>query len=449
MQVRRLRLLIMMAGMVLVLLLTGCGASIKGSININSDGSGSRTMVGFIKNEDMAKLRGGEAALDEVLNRSKPEVLDIKKVNSGDGIQYVFSYDFKNFDEYLSKTEKIINRKPDSKFTVSGGIFNRTYKFTESNISHDLVKWAAEAVAKSWVEIINPRDIYKIEGNEVKLIENKVNFDSNIDISTNKLYEVDRIEVATIINKLSGYERDILYTFAKSTNDALNKQDNELYNYMIKLIPKGGKLKKIESDDYITYKISFSSNDLKNLNQKTRGASLDERASISMNKIGGNGISENLQEYSDTIDFIKFLEGTNIKNGISYRLTVPAENTFRKLGDMDIADKGSNIKLDETSELTVNKGQKTLIQNFEGNQINFNTQIKTKGQASLFVAGILLIIILLISGIFITKYIMNRHETKLKKSRENRSIDKTWTFETDWTAHINKEQSDDSEPPSL
>lgn len=423
-----------------IVFFTGCGASVKNSISIDENGAGSRNIVCTIKNEDVKRLRGGIESIDEVIKSNKPEVLNLKKLEVTDGIQYVFSYDFKNLDEYILKTEKIIGKKPDSKISVSGGLFNKSYQFTESNISEELIKWAADSIAKSWIEIISPKDVYEIEATEVKFSGKTQSFDGDIKIVQNKIYEMERIEINTTINRVSGYGREILYSFSESTNSALNKNNNELNSFMLGLIPKGGKLKKIEEGNLVTYKISYDSNDIRGLNEKTRIASMDERASISINTAGGNSISEKIEEVTENIDFSKLLEGGKAKSGVIYRFEIPEKYSFKKVGETGVDEKADNVQVNGGGEITSNAKSRLLTEKYPTSRVDFSAQYKSKGQMGYLILGVILMVVMVISGVFLTKLIISKQEGRFRRKSSD-TMEKTWSFETDWT--LNSNQKDD------
>lgn len=184
-----LSLFVVLAGL---FLLTACWPGEVGVFTeFNANGSGKRTYVLDVMddllsdvaipnpedpNQDKGKgdvqndkyVTGGVVAIQTWLEENAPEFITVEAAKiDGYHRYFTLSFEFKNFDDFLDKIEKLVNLSPTltwDDFTaeekpslkVSGG-FKKTFEFFESNdVILASIDWA---IAGLWEDIIDPDDL--------------------------------------------------------------------------------------------------------------------------------------------------------------------------------------------------------------------------------------------------------------------------------------------------
>ena len=398
------------------LIMAGCGANVNNNIVINKDGSGERSIVAEISNDDMTKVKGGKDALESTLKTAMPKELTMEEEEGVSSIKYVFKYTFKDFNEYKEKTKAITGKYSDAYFKVSDGLFNKKCEFSETAIEKDLLKWATDAIN-------NAKLIDESEGSEGELINIRsthVNLcglekDSfgDINIKDNKSYDFESINIDTKALGGDKYSRSITYLFPSETMSELSK-DKALENKMKKLVPSGGKLKKVTKGESSGFTIDFGEiTSIDELNSKTHKASLDKKSVFSLKKLQNTSILEPQSNFTDSINFINLTEGVSVKKGIYYTYDGGSKYTL---------DSVMGYKIPENSKGSVNLGFNTKVKDSKNISMFLRCEDNLKVNAvlhssSYFVITIFIIIAILVLaaaaffGLKIFRKMKNTYET--------------------------------------
>ena len=409
-------------------ILTGCGAKIEGKISINSDGSGNRTIVCRISQRDISRINGGEKALDEIINKNKPSVLTQKKTMEGEDRIYTFSYNFKDFNEYLSKTQQITGKKPESSLLVTGSGFSRNYSLTEKSQTLDLLRWAIDEVERSGVSGLALGEMYQIGSTEVNLLGYKQYFTGDIKVEIDKQFSLEGISVDTKISSLKEISRSIKYIFSEEVDRSLNI-NGELSRLIEGLVPRDARYQRTLKDSLVYYEISFSSGDLKDLNAKTRTATMDERASLFINNINEKSYSINVREIVDSIDFMRLTGAAEIRNGIMYSVRIPANFNLRRIMEFNTSSSGGKIP---GVEIKSEQDFRVINYGTAGNDVKFNLEYTTPRTDSYLYGWIVAFIILGVSGFLFVKLVVKRRVARRwsrKVKEDTLSFDNEWKIE--------------------
>lgn len=407
------------------LIFAGCGAHIDSKINLNPDGSGKRDIICTIPDSNFKGILGGETALDSILKKNKPGILTMQKEKSNSSTIYTFTYNFKSFDDYLSKSESLIGSKPDSSFDISGEAFQKKYTFQEENLNYKLMKWAVDAVSVSGLAYTGRDKMYETGQTTVTMDGKSEKFNDKVNFSVEKAFSVDRISVYTKMNSDNTYSRDITYYFTESIFSALNENGSGLDNYMKNLIPNGGKLSIINASGGVKgYKISFSAANPEDLSTKTEAASKDKKTSFKITKLSDTSVFRPQNRISESINFSDYTSGAAIDKGISYSFETPQGYTCETLMGSSASVKASRLQ-------TVSSGNASESINFIASYhvINYSAYITL-----ILITISVLALVCMSAVIFLRKVkalkLTNTYENTVSEETTVRTVTRTLRDET-------------------
>ncbi|WP_058486281.1 hypothetical protein [Defluviitalea phaphyphila] len=230
-KIKNIILFIILLGIIFII--SGCGAKVDSIITIDENGKGTRVITAFIDVMYFEYIDGGIEALDEVLSSAKPDVLDMDKYIDESGVYYIFTYSFNNIDEYNKKTEQITGKPHDAVYINEDSLFGKVCRFTETNPSYDMTKWATDAIDASGIVTEGTgTDLFELNNIYVNLPEYEDYFYGNIEfinVGFEETYPADAIVIITKIGFKDTLDREINIYFDAYTEETISRE--KLMNY--------------------------------------------------------------------------------------------------------------------------------------------------------------------------------------------------------------------------
>lgn len=272
------------AGTVLLLALiicftAACGADISTKLTVDDSFNGTREITAVIDIDDITKVTGGAAALEQVIKESKPADMDYTVKNNGGNTVITFTIKFSGLEEYRTKINNIIDagRAEDSElvpevvFETGKTYFKEGFRLSENFTSVDLLNWYINALEESGI-------ISESQGNWYEIGENKIVF-SGKEYSSGSRLEADEqikrclsgINVTTTVTTAGDFERVIEFTSDNDTEEELEKAGCVLEEYLKNLCPEGDKFEKTSEEDSYnnTYAFTLNADSAEELVEKT------------------------------------------------------------------------------------------------------------------------------------------------------------------------------------
>lgn len=412
----------------LVLIVSGCGAEITNKIIIDENGTGIREIICTISENDIEQeIDGGETALDKVLNENKPTELNMNKTKKDGNIEYTFSYEFKNIEEFKNITEKLAHRPVDISLIESGNVFNKTFEFIAEPALDDIIKWAPQAVVDADLTTYDAGDIYDIGETELYFCNNDGRtFYSNIDADATLEYAIENIDVFTTIKSDDNLKREIIFSIPESTEIKLNENNNELDEFFQNLTPKNANLQKNKSDEIIKYNISFTAKTQNELRDFTNEVTLDTENDFTFIKTKKSSILKPTYSIEENINFENLLIDIQFNNPIKCNYTLNKKYAFDLVYDYEIPKEiNDEIILSENVKL-ISKNQ---VEVMHGHDFSYRTYFNSKIHSNNYILISFLIIILLIAVLFFSwKLLQYLKNIKFKYNTESEFKDFTFEF---------------------
>lgn len=155
--------------LMIMFLLSGCGATVHTNTVFHEDGSGERVIVAKINYEDERYIDGGFDNLDRLIQQNAPGCLDINKIEgeSDKYFTYELSYEFSSLEDYMDKTEEITGEKPDIVWKEKKGAFKKKIIYKEKISTEQLIAWVTKAMKDTGMAVGMEKQWYHLETNTV------------------------------------------------------------------------------------------------------------------------------------------------------------------------------------------------------------------------------------------------------------------------------------------
>ena len=141
-----------------MLLLAGCGADLKVNTKVNPDLSGERTFVIAVSENDLKEINLSSRNFEEILRKNMPVPMDIKIESNNGYLVYKLTEKFKNPDELVSNSEKILGYKPDIELSSLGRMLSFQYHFYDPTPPEKYFNWVVNSLEKSGVNLDEYKD---------------------------------------------------------------------------------------------------------------------------------------------------------------------------------------------------------------------------------------------------------------------------------------------------
>lgn len=144
--VRLRRYLYVIASSLLLLTLTGCGAVVEQTIQLNHDGSGQIKIVAKNSVQEIDQYAGGVDKVKAVLLERIPDGWDLGVVTGNGWATFTLSSSFANPDELKTRLVTATATKTDPRWSVSRTPFYRRDQLEGIPTDRVWAKWAVDAV---------------------------------------------------------------------------------------------------------------------------------------------------------------------------------------------------------------------------------------------------------------------------------------------------------------
>jgi hypothetical protein len=170
----------------IVFLMSGCGADLKVNTVVNPNLSGERIFTITVSEDDLNTINLTPDTFKQILLQNEPVKMDIKMQNTDIGIVYTLTEKFSNVNQLLSDSEKILGYKPNIQLKSKNDMLVCNYYFSDQTPAKDYFAWIIQALNKNNIgqdqkdNFINsdastvelPGVIYYNNGTEYNSVEN-------------------------------------------------------------------------------------------------------------------------------------------------------------------------------------------------------------------------------------------------------------------------------------
>lgn len=237
--------------LLILFVLTGCGAKVTQSLTLNENGSGEREIIAYIDSETIDYINGGIDALTKILEDNLPEPLTmmVDKAEDGTSCLYTFQYSFTDLDDYNSKTALITGVQHNAAIVDEENPFSTIQTFSENDVFEALMTWGLDAVEFAELTSQSRSNYYENNGFYVSFRDYRneeiSTYDNIIWLSSGENIPIDNVDVnVDFINNKFALSIKLL----SSQFDQLNKSKVDTYF-------EGATFRK--DDNYSIYTYSF------------------------------------------------------------------------------------------------------------------------------------------------------------------------------------------------
>lgn len=234
--------IILMAVLVFVFGLFGCGSTLTTELEISDNFAGTRTMDVSISKTDFDEYvtNGNFQVIAEDTKTNTPECMQFSYEETEDG-NYIFHFvmPFTSKEDYETKVASVLGTGYTVDFSVSKSPFAQGVTLTEDFSSSDLLKWFKEyLIANGYVEEADAAYIFEYTDNIVTI--NGKEFDSYSDklqVSEKTYVDISDLNIFTDIDAANGtISRKIEILFDSSV---LTNNRPAVETYLTKVTPEG------------------------------------------------------------------------------------------------------------------------------------------------------------------------------------------------------------------
>lgn len=336
-----------MAALFAIFLLSGCGADLKLTTMINSDGSGTRKFMIEVPDDQMKEVIGGEQALTKTLTDKKPEDLKLEKSTESGKTIYQFVLEFKNPDELASKSAKLLEKPGVIKFMKEGTPFVRKYTFQDANEVKSYFGWASKAILEANLIKADHRDrlinsqradaVLPGDGSKQPLVL----FGSSPVISE-KSYPVQGVSVATDISTGKGFTREITVQATSATHNQLEAEQKNNVQEFLKGLSKEADIQVESSGEKVDYRVKLQADTFDKLQELSKPYLNHQNSAFTVVK---KSLLTPVSEYADRADLSSFLgRNVQVQGNYTYQLSFPGRLVTDMNGTADVLEDNKPVQ---------------------------------------------------------------------------------------------------------
>lgn len=249
----------------IVFTFAGCGAVIRTEMTVDSDFKGERIITVTVSDEDLQKVSGGSAALNEIASSHLPSALTYSSAQSGSDYVQVFTLSFSDRQDYNSKISELLaldpeNSEPEIYFDIKDTLFKTGVFVKESFSSAALLGWYKLAIAQAGIISESESNWYELDDGE--LIINGQSYSSSgygfyVDEQETACFE--GCDVSTVLNTDGTFTRTIVFAVSNPLIEEFSAEKNvNIENYLKELAPEDCRFTKTESSYSTELAFEFS-----------------------------------------------------------------------------------------------------------------------------------------------------------------------------------------------
>ena len=223
-----------------VMILTACGANVDAKVELNSDGSGTRTMeLSIPKTELQAYGKFDLSKVESVIADNCPQVLDYSYEEDKKNVNATFVLQFSSLEDYEQKLNTFCSGNAQVDAYVGASPFSSEMRYSESVSTKDMLKWLVDALVDN--NIVSDRYRSSIIGKvTTRLLYGGKVFSAGsgrLSVSENIYCTIDSIDIYTTSAGADKYSRTIRLNMQE---EELEKNKENINAFLGDAIPEGG-----------------------------------------------------------------------------------------------------------------------------------------------------------------------------------------------------------------
>ncbi len=377
---KKLRLLLVLLILSALLCLSGC-VNIYTTMTVSSEFAGQRVMtVSFPANQ--LQSAGGLEDVDELIDGAKPALLEYKRSDSADPVEYIFTLRFNSLEDYEKKVESLAMRDVSIEYVYVNQPYTREIRLTEDFDSSDLFVWfdqvlngQKDVIEAAFGKQVNTENIWTVTGYTLEL-------DGETDIVSSKKISYSRgsgdlitgVEMTTVIH---GDEKYTRYIDFRLSRDCSENDRNAIIDRMSASLPEGGSIEQNVGAGGSSCTVSFSATTAQQLADMTTRA-LEGRRSTS---VWGDFDDKSqplttLNGFEESLDLSAFSSDDQL------------DFTYRIVSEDGLPNGLYSKETGSLSVLEAEIGGNTLTYNSNGTSFNFYTILASVSKAQTISYGL-------------------------------------------------------------
>ncbi len=213
--------------LVLLLFLSACSIPLTNKTVVDNNFKGTRTITALVSEDSLKNFKGGKDAFLSFIKGESKEPLKLISIDeTAEGISLVAEYSFENMDDYISKSQEILNfskKNVDSSVTAEAAyvnedsVFSKGIMYKDSIRSQDLLQYIvddmeAQGLIENAGSLFNQAEYY-VEIGGVKLVDGEQT--STVSKDTLEYTGPTEIKMVTYGADDGKWNRDFYVTFPK------------------------------------------------------------------------------------------------------------------------------------------------------------------------------------------------------------------------------------------
>lgn len=281
-------------------------------VNMSDKFYGERVMtVSFDKSLALTAFESLEE-LDVLVDSQMPDILERKLIDDETGTRYELILRFSSYEDYLTKIETLLGRKPTVTFETSDKIFMKGLTFQEDFESkelfsfinvNDVINSVTSSADISVSDIQVAAAFIKQTGVLVSVGEKEYQSEGGkVDITEGKATMISKVSFKTVLKATGYFERTIEFRMIPEID-----QDSytDIIAYFESVKPTGAEVTATELSSSAVISVEFKSRDVSDLSSKTTQV-LGDTCTASFGDVTDATVPfASLEEFSESISFAK------------------------------------------------------------------------------------------------------------------------------------------------
>ena len=321
------KLITLFAGIVMLLLLTGC-ANMGTTIDLDgSKFSGKRVMtVTFDVDELNTKLPGGLDDLNDLIDGAIPSQLTYKQEVKDSDAVYNFTLEFESKQDYIDKLKNLLsNKAPEVTFSYSTGAFTRGVVFKENFESRELFVWLDRVITENGLtsasQNYTSEKFWTQTGVKINLDGEEYSCEGGqVDVTSGGQSVVNNISISTQLKASGDIERTMQITVPSNVD---KKQITLIEAFLNDNIPDSGRWSKLPRSNTIIYTAEFT------VGSAAKLQTAMEKLTSSQATASYENVEDNSQPLAQSTELVESLDFSYFggENGVNVSYDVSSEGT--------------------------------------------------------------------------------------------------------------------------
>lgn len=246
------------------LFLCGCGVTLRGSVKLNKDFSGTRVMSCTFSSRDFKTyFNGNKEDLNNLIQKSCPDALTYDSSSKDGNDTYTFYLRFSSLDDYKKKVNGLLNFSPKITYEYGDSPFVNGLIYKENFTSKDLMTWLYTALYEGkYIDKDSSNDLWNLKTTEISFLGKTYETNDKINIDEMNYVSLSSIDIDTNTLDSGKLQRTIRFHIPQKV---LDQNSGKIRSYFA-----GNDITWENTSDGKNLCISFDANNFSDLAQKTR-----------------------------------------------------------------------------------------------------------------------------------------------------------------------------------